>query len=256
MTLPDRLSAAISSYQYRPGTPEHRPATRRGVSRGDIRRVEPCFEPEGPGRFALILNVDSDEESVEIVLVHPYTELATETDLIFAPDETDAPYPVIVQTEIRSAVWTLQTRERVGSLSEEALDEFGRVAVSDDPFAASPRTGPPLAGPADSRWYFKQQEIATLNQLAADRISAVFEDGLNPQWLLLINISKSFDSFSLADELAARPLEWALEDLATLQDREALDPDTWRRQFGSDLGRDLYVSHMQQIDGSLALAAN
>lgn len=250
MTLPDRLSAALSSCQPRTGTPEHRSAVQRGVNRGDIRRVEPCFKPNGPGRFALVLNVDSDEESVEIVLVHPYIELATETDLIFAPDETDALYPVIVQTEIRSAVWTLQTCERVGSLSEEALDEFGRVAVSDDPFAASSRTGPPLAGPADYRWDFKLQEIETLNHLAADRIFTALEGGLHPQWRSLSPSSQD----SAVDELVANPSEWTMDELETLFKTDAFDLDARANSLERDLDRDSYNSYQPLLDRVLAHA--
>lgn len=251
MTIPDRLSAALSSRQPRAGTPEHRPTARRGVSRGDIHRVMPCFQPNGPGRFALILNVDSDEESVEIVLVHPYIELATETDLIFTPDKTDTPYAVIVQTEIRSAVWTLQTDERVGSLSEEALDEFGRVAVSDDPFTTSPRTGLPLAGPIDYRWGFKLQEIETLNYLAADRIFTALEGGLHPQWWSLSPSSQD----SAVDELVANPSEWTMDELEALSKTDAFNPDAWADSSERDLDRDSCNSYQPSLDRVLADAA-
>ena len=255
MTLPDRLSAALSSRQPTAVALEHRSEGRKVVQRGDIRRVEPCFEPEGAVRLALVLDVDSDENSVEIVLVHPYAELATEADLVFSPDETGMPYPVVVQTRVRSAVWTLQMRERVGRLSEEALKEFGQVTVADDPFAASPRTGPPLAGPADSRWAFKRLEIKTLNSLAADRISAVFEDGLNPRWLSLVPTSQDSYASPLVRELTARPSEWSMDDLEALSEVDALNHDTWTKQFGRDLGRDFHNSYQSSIDKVLTHAA-
>lgn len=254
MTLPDRLSTVLSSNRSRIGEPEHRPTGRQVVQRGDIRRVEPCFDdPHDVVRLALVLTVDPDEDSVEIVLVHPYIELATETDLVFTSDETRAPYPVVVQTGIRSAVWTLQMRERVGSLSKEDLAEFGRVAVADDPFTVSPRTGPPLAGPADYRWNFNLQEIETLNHLAADRISAVFNDSLDLQWLSLV--SQNPEALLVIDELAACSSEWTIEDLDSLQDRGVFDLNTCTEQFGSNHGRDLCVIHQISTDKVLARAA-
>ena len=189
MTLPDRLSVALSSHRPRIGNPEHRPTGRKILQRGDIRQVEPCSDPNDAMRLALVLDEDHEKSSVEIMLAHPYVELATETDLVFASDETGAPYPVVVETRVRCAVWTYQVKrssklvgERVGGLSAEALEEIGKVAAAAHPYAASPRTGLPLAGPADSRWNFKQQEVKALNQLAADRISAVFEDHQILKW--------------------------------------------------------------------------
>ena len=147
MTLPDRLSTALSSCRPRFGFPGH-----SRVARGDIRQVESSPDRDAVVRLALVLAVDSDKGSVEIVLVHPYAELATEADLVFSPDETGTTYPVVAQTRVRSVVWINQMRKRrVGRLSEKALKEFGQVTVAADPFAVSPRTGPPLAGPVDYR---------------------------------------------------------------------------------------------------------
>lgn len=250
MTLPDRISTARSSCQPRIGPPGH-----SRVTRGDIRQVESSPGFDAAVRLALVLAVDYDKGSVEIVLVHPYAELATEADLIFSPDETGTTYPVVAQTRVRSVVWTHQMRKRVGRLSEKALKEFSRVTVAADPFVVSSRTGPHLAGPADSRWRFKQQEVKTLNQLAAARISTIFKDDLSPRRLSLVSIPHNLDTLSTIDEFNNRSLKGSLENLGALQDCGDLDLDTWTEQFGSDLGRDLYTRNMQQIDISLALAA-
>ena len=263
MTLPDRLSAALSSHRPRIGDPENRPTGREIVQRGDIRKVGQYSHPNDAVRLALVLTVDPGEESAEIVLVHPYVELATETDLVFTPDETRAPYPVAVQTRVRSAVWTLQMRERVGSLSEEDLEEFSRVTVADDPFAASPRTGPPLAGPADSRWNFKQQEVKALNQLAADRISYVFSDSLHSRWPSLPTTLKNSDASSLVNELEhLSESELTMDYLEKLSEIGAFDQDTWAGQsgeylgqFGWDLSRDFCNSSKTLIDRILSYEA-
>ena len=253
MTLPDWLSTALTSYRPAADPSAHRPIGRRIIQRGDIRRVESCLDFEDVLRFApapeqldtrvpavgtdpedalrLALVLDCNDDSAEIVLVHPYVELATEADLVFTPDATGVPYSVVIQTRVRSAVWVdqMRGRESVGSITEEALTEFGRVAVADDPFAVSPRTRTPLAGPVDPRWEFKLREIDTLNQLAADRLYAVFNDGLKPQ----------------------RDLDY----LDKLQTRGGLKLNSWTEQFGSDHGRDRYLCLIPQFDDSLALAA-
>lgn len=229
MTLPDRLSAALSSHRPRSGDLEHLPTGRKIIQRGDIRQVAPCSDPNDAMRLALVLDEDHERSSVEIMLVHPYVELATETDLVFAPDETGAPYPVVVETRVRSAVWTYQVErssKRVGGLPAEVLEEIGKVAAADDPFVVSPRTGPPLAGPADSRWNFKKQEIKVLNQLAADRISAVFED---------------------------RPI-LKFDDMEELLKSGALDPDISNIMSNPDIGLDHCNIYQSQINESLAHA--
>lgn len=235
MTLPDRLSTALSSCRPRFGFPGHSRA-----ARGDIRQVESSPDRDAVVRLALVLAVDSDKGSVEIVLIHPYAELATEADLVFSPDETGTTYPVVAQTRVRSVVWINQMRKRrVGRLSEKALKEFGQVTVAADPFAVSPRTGPPLAGPVDYRWDFKLQEIETLNHLVADRISAVFEDDLNSRRLSLVSISHDLDT---------------MDDLLGQIQSGVFDFENRVSQLGRDLGRDSYNSDWPLIDRVLAHA--
>lgn len=235
MMLPDRLSAALSSCRPRFGFPGH-----SRVARGDIRQVESSPDRDAVVRLALVLAVDSDKGSVEIVLVHPYAELATEADLVFSPDETETTYPVVVQTRVRSVVWINQMRERlVGRLSEKALKEFGQVTVAADPFAVSSRTGPPLAGPADYRWNFKLQEIEILNHLAADRISVVFEDSPNSRRLSLVSISHDIDT---------------MDDLQAQIQSGVLDLKNRVSQLGRDLGRDSYNSDRLLVDRVLTCA--
>ena len=248
MTLPDRLSAALSPHQLGAGITEHPPAGRKIVQRGDIRRVEPCFGINDAVRLALVLTVDPDEDSIEIMFVHPYIELATESDLVFSPDEVGMSYPIVVETGAHSAVWTLQILERVGRLPEEALSEIARVALADDPFTVSPRTGLPLAGPVDSRWAFTLQEVEAINLLAADRISALFEDGLNPQWRTLSPSSQD----SAVDELVAHPSEWTMDELETLFEIDAFDFDAWANSLERDLDRDSFNSYQSSFDRVLA----
>ena len=236
MTLPDRLSAALSPRQPGVGTTEHPPAGRKIVQRRDIRRVEPCFGIDGAVRLALVLTVDPDEDSIEIMLVHPYVELATESDLVFSPDEVEMSYPIVVETGAHSAVWTLQILERVGRLPEEALREIARVALADDPFTVSPRTGLPLAGPVDPRWAFTLQEVEAINQLAADRISAVFGDDPNSR-LSLVSVSHDLGT---------------MDDLLAQIQSGVFDLENRVSQLGRDLGRDSYNSDWPLIDRVLA----
>ena len=175
VTLPGRLADALAS--SRPASaPDGRTGGRESVQRGDIRLVGPFPGGGGAARLALVLHVDSSQHSAEIMLALPYTEMATEADLVFSPDETGAPYKIVVQTRVHSAVWVSQVGELVGRLTGEDVQECVDVSFAADPYAVSSRTGPPLAGPADSRWEFKKQEITALNRLAADRIAAVFEE--------------------------------------------------------------------------------
>lgn len=259
MTLPDRLSAALSPHQPGAGITEHPPAGRKIVQQGDICRVGPYFGIGDAVRLALVLTVDPDENSTEIMLVHPYVELATESDLVFSPDEVGMPYPIVVETGAHSAVWTRQQiLERVGRLPEEALREIARVALADDPFTVSPRTGLPLAGPVDSRWAFTLQEVEAINQLAADRLSVVFDDSpwrIDPGLLSPLLISQHHDPLSFLVELdflrMTRSVVMEIEDIDMVND---LDLDVWIGYLGSDLGRefcrDFFTSLQPLIDNS------
>lgn len=254
MTLPDRLSAALSPHQPGAGITEHSLAGRKIVQRGDIRRVGPGLDDAV--RLALVLTVDPDEDSIEIMLIHPYVELATESDLIFLPDEVGMFYPIVVETGAHSAVWTRQILERVGRLPEEALREIARVALADDPFTVSSRTGLPLAGPVDSRWAFTLQEVEAINQLAADRLSVVFNDSpwrIDPGLLSPSLISQHHDPLSFLVELdflrMTRSVVMEIEDIDMVND---LDLDVWIGHLGSDLGRefcrDFFTSWQPLID--------
>ena len=107
-------------------------------------------------RLAVVRRVDTDRDVAEMMLAHPWPELATDTDAVIAGDESGLPFPLVVECYVRGPVWLWQVRERSGVLTELVMDAIGSAVVDGNPAVEGVRTGLPLAGPADPRWHFKR----------------------------------------------------------------------------------------------------
>jgi hypothetical protein len=157
------------------------------VSEGDLRVIESLAHRPTDHRIGLVLRVDSANEFAEVLLVHAAPELATDRDVVLPSNVTSAPYDVVVQTDLRGAVWTIQLGRRVGHSAEPALAAVkaatsslgaGEIPMSPDARMAALHAGIPLAGPLDRRWSFKESEGAALRALAADCTEALLDQGL------------------------------------------------------------------------------
>ena len=227
------------------------------VAAGDLRAIDALAHQPAERRIGLVLRVDTSNEFADVLLVHSAPELATDRDAVVAADVASAPYDVVVQTDLRAAVWTLQLLHRVGHLDEQSLGAVKAVASDVTMDKPSPQlamggtgtySGTRLAGPLDGRWSFKESEGAALRRLAADCTEALLDEGL--VWRVDQHLLRP-DLLDLADDpallilellhwLDTRPLSLSREDLELLLSAEALDPDSWA-QF-SDIGADVLRS--------------
>lgn len=145
------------------------------IARGDIRVVV----SDSASRLVLVLSVDSDNEFADVLLVHSAPELATSSDGVLSAADFDLPYPLVVQTDLRAAVWTLQLREAIGHVPDGAFAQLNAVVRGDGPAPKSGVTSAfALSGPTDRRWGFKQQEGRTLRRIAHECTSALLDQGL------------------------------------------------------------------------------
>ena len=133
---------------------------------------------EAPERAVLVLRVDSQRDFAEVMLVHPYVELATSLDLIVSPERSAMPYWTIIETDTRAVVWTYQLGTLIGELDPDTLKALGDVSVGQAVYETSLSSGTPLRGPLDPRWDFKAREGDSVRSLAAGCTSALFSDGL------------------------------------------------------------------------------
>lgn len=225
------------------------------VARGDVRVVEPLPWAGGRNRLAVVRGVDSDRGTVEVMLVHPYAELATDTDAVLAPEDSGLPHPLVVECYVRDHVWSRQVGAKVGALDEAQLEAIGRAVVHRDVSAPCPDVGLPLAGFCDPRWRSKRQEVRELRALTHD-CTTVLRAGDEPEPLDAKRLpparSAGGGDDAWSDEvlhvLATRPVSLALDGL----DPCSLDPQAWMDVHGRDLGLWAYNSHRPALDRALA----
>jgi hypothetical protein len=112
-------------------------------------------------RLGVVLHILGGDSGVRAVLCHPYTELATDADVIV---DGATPYALVVQFDLYANVWPVQIRARLGRI------DLGGVALFFGPYeSARPVSetlgavrGIPLAGVFDGRWSFKDSELRDL----------------------------------------------------------------------------------------------
>lgn len=147
------------------------PPAAHGAVRGELRIAR---EAGGGARCVLVLEVHGDG-TVQVALTHPYSELATDADVVVPAEWQAATWPVVVQSDLRSVVWASQLGDLAGRLSAAQLDELND-ALDADGYDGLCRVGIPLSGPADGRWEFKRTEGDDLRRLAARCVAALLAD--------------------------------------------------------------------------------
>lgn len=241
MTLPDRVRQALADR----GEPNPQ-STHRSIARGNIRQIDATETGAGDRRLVLVLRVDSEREAAEIMLVHPYVELATHLDVI-APPSTATPYSVVIETDVRGVAWLAQLGRFVGALTGETMDAIGLIALGQSPSAPSVMRGQHLAGPLEPRWAFKVDEGRRLRELSADCTEHLLEDAspwaLDPGLFILEKLQSAPNCaavlLELVDVIASKKIEFGYEDLDLLDTFGALDAEQWVEAFGIE-GLDFY----------------
>lgn len=113
-------------------------------------------------RLAVVLDVMKEHNSIVVAFVHPYTEYATELDVVFPSTVTSVTYDIVVQGDV------------VTTTSLDFVDNFvGTIPVTVPPLDSSWYSdtvgyqpmepaqiykGSRLTGVFDVRWNFKVQE--------------------------------------------------------------------------------------------------
>jgi hypothetical protein len=231
--IPEHILSAIDSAS----TSARTHLDERPISAGDIRRVS----NGSLERLALVLSVNSDTNTTQFTLVHPHVEFATEHDVIIESSATELPYPIVVETDLRAVVSTVEVggliavvpAEVVAACFEGTNRFIGEVSMF---------VGLPILGPLDARWDFKAEEGEAIRELSSAAI-ATFE---NPetQWVFefdeiftaLLQPVDDAPSMALAmyelwlvrgDSLAITP-----DHIVLFDDRGLLNRDTWSGALG------------------------
>jgi hypothetical protein len=166
--IPPKLQQALER------TRSANPIADRGVRPGDVRKLS---DSNCTSRFALVLTIDSKAGVAEVTLIHPYVEYATDLDVIVHRSADGPAFDLVVQTDIRAAVSTLQLDRLIGVVTPNVVSACLRGADTFDP-SADAHLGAPLTGPMDARWEFKVAEGKNLIALSAKVTAAALDDSL------------------------------------------------------------------------------
>jgi len=259
-TIPDSPSAKGSTSGGTADAPEN--VAHQPVARGDVRVIEPLPWLEGHRRLAIVRRVDADHDSADMMLAHAWPELATDTDAVVGSDTSGLPHPLVVECYVRGPVWLLQVRERVGFLPESVLDAIGAAVVDGRPGAEGAQAGVTLAGPADPRWRFKEDEVLEWSALTDDCAYALLEGDdpwqLEPERLQPHTYGQASDPANPPRDhlrmeetvhlLATRNATVEFHDL----DTETFDPDIWAERLGRDAGMAAFAALQPALDRALS----
>jgi hypothetical protein len=259
MMLPKRITEALVGY----GSNEPLVANHE-IRRGDIRKVKASNKEGFESRLVLVVAVDQRYEFSEVLLIHTYREQATSADAVFFPNEVGTHYPIVVETDIRGFVRTVQIGVAVAKLSNDEMDVINAVIAGDGEAVSLDKSGMQISGPADPRWEFKLGEIEALNRLS-DNCTSVLLGGeplwqVDPGLIELLNSKSVHDTESMVYELMGilrtQKVVLTLNDLEVLEGRGLLEIDVWVQTFGKSTGRDLFMSFQSLIDSALSSIDN
>ncbi len=254
--LPAALVAAIGESPSRLA-PGHAEVASSRIQRGDLRFASDLIGGPLDPRLVLVLSVDSHLEFADVLLVHTATEMACDIDLVVSSAASAAPYEVVVETDLRAVVWTLQLGPVAGRLDDGVLSALGRDTSSPDSAAPSGlHRGLKMAGPSDPRWRFKQDEGTMLRALSQDCTEALIDEG---SWLVEPGLLQP-DLLDLAEDPAAlvadlmhwattRRLDIGLTEIEMLLELGALDFDAWTAL--DDLGLDAWTTIQTLVERSV-----
>ena len=253
MSVPEPIRSALGGRPRR--VPVH---VRTPISPGQVRAIRSPGADPVSDRMVLVLRVDSRQGFAEVMVVHPYTELATDSDLVVSPRRSTMPYQVVVETDTRAVVW-LDQLDRLIGVRPGTLEAVGDVAVGVSPVRAGLSTGMSLRGRFDPRWDFKAEEGAAVRSLAADCTSSLLSEGpplqLDPGCLVpaLLSACDDFESaaLNLVDTVARHDIVFDLDDVEVLEDVGALEVSNWVRTFGSS-GYEMYESFWPLVENALS----
>lgn len=246
--IPEHIRSAIDSENL--GRPA-RAYVEGSIAPGDIRRISSAQLD----RLVLVLHVNSGSNLVLFTLVHSSCEFATEHDLILGQVDTGLPYAIVVQTDLRAPVSTVELGKLIARVPLQVvhacLDGLGDNADS-----RVYLTGTPLLGPLDARWDFKIDEGEAIRELSSNAIESF--DLPEKQWTfdfdpifaaLLLPVD---DASAMAEAMYE---QWLLggdhlvvtpDHLVLFDDRGLLSVDVWSNALG-DVGVHFYNSVLMYI---------
>lgn len=179
MDLPDWLTTLLG--RWTPGAyPFRETQDFLDILEGDVVLVGAMEGSAPPHQMVVAFDVDEERR---LFLGAPLTtdlSLATADSVILDPEHTDLPYKVAVLSGAAVHLWFVQADERLGALTEEAVDAvWAGYYGGEDRFQSSHR-GVPLQEPRmDLRWTELDTESSYTRELARDCLTKRWDEDLH-----------------------------------------------------------------------------
>ena len=145
----------------------------KGILPGQIRLVEDLKSDFA--RLCVILEVHSESNYCEIMLIHHEEDMATNDDLVISNDATDHYQTMIIQTDCHSVVFLLQLGEYLDELTPTEMESIRCVKSGRRIVEQNVYKGMPIAGRLDYRWRFKANEGDIIRMLSNDCVEALIK---------------------------------------------------------------------------------
>ena len=168
MVLPDWLAEAKSGFDPAVYGWREQDAL-DDVTAGDLVLVGDMDASDDSRRVVAVLDVDTARRFFLAVLVTNDVSLAGADDLILDPELTGLPYRVAVLARLAGYLWLVQVDERLGALTDEALDAVMAGYVGAEDALQSACRGVPLQDRGrDLRWSDLEAEAELIRGLSDD----------------------------------------------------------------------------------------
>lgn len=163
MSTPDWLSRALRDNPAPPASPD-RTEDPCDLYAGDLWLLEhDSADGVRTKRIVLVLNTGSAR--IHGALASNETEWASPQDIILRREETNAPFDLMIETPLHARFWWRDVVRRIGTISNERLDQVLDFIWGERPAALEALRGTPLR-PSLEREEFEAAELADLHRLA------------------------------------------------------------------------------------------
>lgn len=199
-------------------------------------------------RVVLVTAADGATKTLNVLLASNRIEMATDLDVIVRPEESGAPYDLVVQGELYGPIFQEQLDGHVGHIDTAATRALAHALDSDGESLDGREVGTPLGGVDDPRRVFKDNELEELMDLVATcRMwlangrgeAADLDPGAlfpPPEGTPLDDAQDAlFDLQRLLDRFEAAGHRLSFDVIDLLEEESFSELQRWRTEYGFDL---------------------
>ena len=197
---PGWLTAALEKHSA--GASVGRVATSTSAPRpalGQLRVVRSMDLGSAGDRIGLIVGLDEAVGAVTVLLASPFVEQRTSSDYLVEPGESGFAAPLVVECDLRGAVWQAQLERCVGEVPRVLAADLDRVGAGESAAGLGlqqSRFGLPARDGRDPKWGWKLSEREAIDALTAGCERRLLSD---EPWAVIVDASYFRERDRLSD---------------------------------------------------------